>query len=311
MPGREHVLDRTKIHQKWNNALPPAISIDSGDLVSCETQEVTNGQITPTSEASAVPAINFDNLYPLAGPIEVRGAQPGDTLQVDILDLRPMGWGYSVIIPGLGLLPGDFPGPYIRHFDLSNGETTEFKPGIIIPLDPFCGTMGVAPAEPGEFHVLPPGRFGGNLDIRHLTKGNTLLLPVQVEGAKFSAGDCHAAQGDGEVCVTGIEAPMQFTLRFTVRKDIRMEEPQFICNGPINRKVDAKGYHCTTSVGPDLFKSSQNAIRYMVRHLVDNYGLEPEEAYVLCSLTVDLKISEIVDAPNWVVSAYLPLSIFR
>jgi acetamidase/formamidase len=145
--------------------------------------------------------------------------------------------------------------------------------------------MGVAPKEPGEVSIRPPGRFGGNLDIRHLTKGNTLFLPVQVDGAKFSAGDCHSAH-------------------------LQLDEPQFICNGPINRKIDAKGYYCTMGIGPDLYKNAQKAIGYMIQHLVDQYNITREEAYILCSVTVDLKISEIVNRPNWLVSAYLPLSVF-
>jgi acetamidase/formamidase len=311
MAGREFHLDPSKIHEKWNNALPPAITIRSGDVIHFETNEVSNGQVTPGCDASVLAHLDFDNIYPLAGPVGVEGANPGDVLQVDILELQPLDWGWTGMIPGLGLLPEDFPDPYIKHWDLSNGVSTELRPGITLPLDPFCGVMGVAPSEPGEIGILPPGRFGGNLDIRHLTKGNTLFLPVQVEGALFSAGDCHSAQGDGEVCVTGIESPMRFTLRFTLRKDLRIDEPRFICNGPLNRKVDERGYYCTTSVGPDLYKNSQNAIRYMIQHLVESYELTPEEAFVLCSVAVDLKISEIVDAPNWIVSAYLPMSIFE
>jgi acetamidase/formamidase len=310
MGGREHFLDPSKIHQKWDNTLPPTISIDPGDIIHCETREVLNGQITPGCDASVLLNIDRNNTYPLAGPIEVRGAKPGDVLQVDILDMHPMGWGWTGIVPGFGLLPDGFPYPYIKHWNLSNGKTAELKPGIVIPLDPFCGVMGVAPKEKGEFRIRPPDSFGGNMDIRHLNKGNTLLLPVQVEGAGFSAGDCHSAQGDGEVCGTGIESPMRFTLRLTVIRGLQLDEPRFICNSPINRNVDTKGYYCTTGIGPDLYANARKAIRYMIEYLVDQYGLTREEAYILCSVAVDLKVSEIVNAPNWVVSAYLPLSIF-
>lgn len=310
MAAREHFLDPSKIHQKWKNALPPVLSIESGGIVHFETRDVSNGQVTPGCNASTLESIDRNNFYPLSGPVEVKGAKLGDVLQVDIIDLQIMGWGWTGIFPGGGLLPDDFPEPYIKHWDLSNGETAELNPGVIIPLDPFCGIMGVAPKEQGEFHIRPPGSFGGNMDTRHLTKGNTLFLPVQVDGAMFSAGDCHAAQGDGEVCINGIESPMRFTLRFTVRKDMQLDEPQFICNGPIYRKVDTKGYYCTMGIGPDLYINAQKAIRYMIKHLVDQYGLTREEAYILCSVAVDLKISEIVNRPNWIVSAYLPLSIF-
>jgi acetamidase/formamidase len=308
----EHQLDPKKIHYKWNNALPPAIVIDPGDVVHCWTQEVTDGQVTPGCSADVLSNIDFDRIYPLAGPIYVNGAEPGDALEVEILSLKPDDWGWTGILPGLGLLAEDFTEPYIKHWDLSNGKTTTFKDGIIIPLQPFCGTMGVAPAEPGEHFVLPPGDFGGNMDIRHLNEGCTLLLPVQVEGALFSAGDCHAVQGDGEVCVTGIECPMSFSLRFNLRKGLNLPAPQFIVKrSPISDHDTDAGYYATTGVGPDLMENAKNAVRRMIDWLGKEYGLDPEEAYVLCSVAGDLKISEVVDQPNWIVSFYMPLSIFR
>jgi acetamidase/formamidase len=307
----EYALSPDKVHYKWNKDLPPAIEIDPGDVVRCETRDVTDGQVTPGCDASVLATVNFDRIYPLAGPIYVRGARPGDALEIEILDLRTRGWGWNGILPGLGLLAEDFPSPYIRHWDLSDGKTTSLGKDIVIPLDPFCGVMGVCPADPGEHFVLPPGRFGGNMDIRHLTRGTRLLLPVQVEGALFSAGDCHAAQGDGEVCVTGIESPMEFDLRFNIVRGANLPAPQFHVPGPINRKYDRKGYYATTAVGPDLMQDAKDALRAMIAHLVRTYGLTREDAYVLSSVVVDLKISEIVDAPNWIVSAYLPLSIFK
>lgn len=307
----EHVLAPDRFHYKWNRALPPAIEIASGDVIFFETDEVSGGQIRPGSPASALARLDFDRIYPLAGPVFVQGASPGDVLEVEILDLRPKNWGWTGIIPNLGLLPEDFPEPYLWHWDLSGGQVTTLRPDIVIPLDPFCGVMGVCPDEPGEIFVLPPGKFGGNMDIRHLTRGTTLLLPVQVEGALFSAGDCHAAQGDGEVCVTGIESPMTFTLRFNVRRGRSIPEPQFMTAGPLTRKYDANGYYATTGVAPDLMAASKKAVRAMIAHLTETYGLSREDAYVLCSVAVDLKICEVVDAPNWIVAAYLPLSLFR
>jgi len=218
------------------------------------------------------------------------------------------------MIPGLGLLAADFPNPYIRHFDLTNGETTALREDIHIPIQPFCGTMGVAPDEPGPLAVLPTMKGGGNIDTRHLNVGAKLYLPVFVPGAMFSAGDCHAAQGDGEVCVTGIECPMQFSLRFNVIKgrSIRPWSYQFITPpGSPQPKYDEKGYFVTTAIGPDLMENARNAIRDQIAWLGAEKGLSPEDAYVLCSLAADLRISQIVDAPNWCVSAYLALSVFR
>ncbi|HEY3054121.1 MAG TPA: acetamidase/formamidase family protein [Thermoanaerobaculia bacterium] len=147
MTGRDHSLDKRKVHHKWDKSIPPAIAIKSGDTVHCETAEVTNNQITPGCPASALGAIDFSQLYPLAGPIFIEGAEPGDILEVDILRLEPLQWGWTGIIPGLGLLSEDFAQPYIRHFDLTNRFTAPLRDDIQIPIQPFCGTMGVAIAR--------------------------------------------------------------------------------------------------------------------------------------------------------------------
>ena len=311
--AREHSLDKSRVHHKWDKRLPPAIRIHAGDTVHCETSEVTNNQITPGCPASALQTIDFSQLYPLAGPIFVEEAEPGDILEVEILRLEPLGWGWSGIIPGLGLLSEDFTRPYIRHFDLTNGLTAPFREDIQIPIQPFCGTMGVATDEDGALDVLPPTKGGGNIDTRHLTVGSRLRLPVYVKGALFSAGDCHAAQGDGEVCVTGLECPMRFSLRFDVLKGRALPPWQYEFTTPpgaLQARSDAKGYFARTALGPELMANAKNAVRGVIDWLVKEKDLTPEDAYVLCSLAVDLKISQIVDVPNWGVSAYLALGIF-
>jgi acetamidase/formamidase len=314
MAGREHTLEKGKVHYKWDNSLPPAIEIEAGDTVHCETEEVSDGQIRPGSPASALSSINFDRLYPLAGPIFVKGAEPGDILEVEIRRMQTLDWGWTGILPGLGLLQEDFTQPYIRHFDLTNGFSTPLRDDIHIPLQPFCGTMGVATDEPGKIDVLPPTKGAGNIDTRHLNVGTKLYLPVYVRGGMFSAGDCHATQGDGEVCVTGIECPMQFSLRFNVIKG-RSLPPwryEFVTPpGSLQPRSDAAGYFVHTALGPDLMTNAKNAVRGVIDWLVRNHGLSREDAYVLCSLASDLKISQIVDAPNWGVSCYLALSVFR
>jgi acetamidase/formamidase len=309
----EYRLDPGQVHYKWDNARPPVLQIMSGDIVHCETNEVTDGQLTPGCPASALGELDFNRLYPLAGPIFVRGAEPGDTLQVDVLRLEPLTWGWAGIIPGLGLLPEDFPRPYIRHFDLSNGKDTALRDDIRIPIAPFCGTMGVATDEPGLHDVLPPTKGAGNIDTRHLVAGSTLYLPVFVNGALFSAGDCHAAQGDGEVCVTGIECPMRFSLRFSVIKGGGMRPWRYHFRTPpgsLQPRSDGRGYYAATALGPDLMQNAKNAVRELIGWLERERRLSPEDAYVLCSLAADLKISQIVDQPNWGVSAYFPLSVF-
>jgi acetamidase/formamidase len=230
---------------------------------------------------------------------------------VEILDLQTQGWGWTAILPGFGLLPDDFPDAYLKVFDLTTGDVTHLRDDVAIPVAPFLGTMGVCPEGASEQAVMPPGTFGGNMDTRQLVRGTTLFLPVQVEGALFSCGDAHAAQGDGEVCVTGIESPMYVELRFTLHEDRSIPGPQYLtAAGPLTPRVDTGAFYGTTGIGPDLYVAAQEAVRAMIDYLSESYGLSREDAYVLASLAVDLKISEVVDAGQYVVSAVLPLSIF-
>jgi acetamidase/formamidase len=285
--------------------------IGSGDAVVYETRDVSDGQITPDSTAEAIGELDLTRLYPLAGPVRVEGAEPGDTLAVEILELQTRGWGYALIIPGFGLLPDDFPQPYLRVFDLSDGDFAYLREDIAIPVEPFFGTMGVCPEGAKQQAVMPPGTFGGNMDTRQLVRGTTLYLPVQEEGALFSCGDAHAAQGDGEVCVTGIEAPMHGELRFILQKGRRIPAPQFETAGALTPRAEGAGWYGTTGVGPDLYVAAQDAVRAMIDHLGEEHGLSREDAYVLSSLCVDLKISEVVDAGQYIVSALLPQAVFR
>jgi acetamidase/formamidase len=310
--GRIHYFPLDQVHFTWDADNEPVLTVASGDTVVVQTRDVSDNQITPESTADAIASLDWDRVYPLAGPIAVEGARPGDTLGVEIVDLHPQGWGWTAIIPGFGLLPDDFSDAYLKIFDLTGGDVTYLRDDIAIPIAPFLGTMGVCPAGASQQAVMPPGAFGGNLDTRQLVRGTTLFLPVQVEGALFSCGDAHAAQGDGEVCVTGIESPMYAALRFTVHSERSIPAPQYrTAPGPLTPKVDEGGFYGTTGVGPDLYVAAQEAVRAMIDYLGGTYGLSREDAYVLSSLSVDLKISEVVDAGQYVVSAVLPLAIFR
>jgi len=303
-------LDDSQPHAFWDNSHPPRLRIEPGDTVVFEVLEASANQIRPDSTVEALKTLSFDPIAPLTGPVYVEGAEPGDALEVEVISLEHKGWGWGAVIPDFGLLAEDFKEPYLHLFCLE-GNWCWFNEHIRIPYEPFCGTMGVAPAEPGRFGTLPPRRNGGNLDIRHLTPGARVFLPVLVPGALFSCGDCHAAQGDGEVNGTAIEMPATVTLRFHLHKGTNLPELRF--QTPPGKKlttVDGGGYYVTTSAGPDLFKNAQQATRYMIEHMMKEYGLTREEAYCLCGVVLDLKISQIVDTPNWMVSAYLPLSIF-
>src|SRR3954468_8499201 len=306
----EHQFPDDRVHFTWDVDHEAVLTVHSGDTVTLESRDVSDNQLGPGSQASDIEALDWDRVYPLAGPIAIEGAQPGDTLAVEILELRTKDWGWTAIIPGLGLLPDDFASAYLRVFDLTNGEHAYLREDVAIPIEPFFGTMGVCPNGAKAQAVMPPGTFGGNMDTRQLVQGTTLYLPVQVDGALFSCGDAHAAQGDGEVCVTGIETPIGATLRLTVEKGRRIPAPQFRTPGPLTPRANRGEWYGTTGVGPDLYASAQDAVRAMIEYVSATYRLSPEDAYVLASLCIDLKISEIVDAGQYVVSALLPLNVF-
>jgi acetamidase/formamidase len=309
MPHTHHLPDE-QVHFTWDTSHEPALGIDSGDTVVVWTRDVCDNQVRPDSDASVIAGIDWDRVYPLAGPIAIGGAEPGDTLAIEILDIHTQGWGWTAVFPGLGLLPDDFPDAYLRIFDLSAGDVAYMRDDVAIPLEPFFGTMGVCPAGASAQPVMPPGTFGGNMDTRQLVRGATLYLPVQVEQAMFSCGDAHGAQGDGEVCVTGLEAPMFASLRFTLEKGRSLPGPQYRTPAPLTPRVDAAPFYGTTGVGGDLYIAAQDAVRAMVDHIAATYDLTRVDSYLLCSLVVDLKISEIVDAGQYIVSALLPEAVF-
>ena len=305
-----HYLPDEQAHHTWDTRNEPALVVDSGDTVVIWTRDISDNQIAPDSDASALASFDWGRSYPLNGPVGIRDAEPGDVLKVEVLDVHTQGWGWTGVLPGFGLLAEEFPDAYLRTFDLSNGDVAYLREDIAIPLEPYFGTMGVCPAGARDQTVVPPGSFGGNLDIRQLGRGSTLYLPVQVDQALFSCGDAHGAQGDGEVCGTGIEAPMFATLRFTLEKGRSIAGPQFRTSAPLTGRVDAAPFYATTGITGDLYVASQDAVRAMLGHMTTTYGLSPEDAYVLCSLAVDLKISEVVDGGQYVVSALLPEAIF-
>jgi acetamidase/formamidase len=309
--AKTHYFPTDKVHFTWDAGNAPVLTIADGDTVVFETRDVSDNQIGPDSDSSVIAGLDWDRVYPLAGPVAVEGAEPGDTLVVEILDLHVKGWGWTAVLPGLGLLADDFAEPYLRIFDLSLGDRTYFRDDIVVPLTPFLGTMGVCPADASAQAVMPPGPFGGNMDTRQLVAGTTLYLPVQVPGANFSTGDAHGCQGDGEICVTGLESPMYATLRFSVDKGRTIPAAQYrTAPGSLTARVDHGTWFATTGLGGDLYKAAQDATRAMLDHLTATHDLSREDAYLLCSLVVDLKISEIVDAGVYVVSAVLPEAIF-
>jgi acetamidase/formamidase len=296
----------------WDNSAAPVLEVESGAVVELEAADASGGQLAAASSAADVARLDLTRVNPITGPVFVKGARPGDVLAVEILELRPHDWGWTAIIPGFGLLADEFTEPWLRISQVDAGEGhARFGEHVTLPFSPFPGTIGVAPAEPGQHSVVPPRRWGGNMDIKHLRPGTTLLLPVGVEGALFSVGDTHAAMGDGEVCGTAIETAMDIAVRLEVRRDASLSFPQYHVPAGQLAQTEQSSYHVCTGIGPDLFEAVRDAVRGMVEHIVQRRGVTREEAYAITSVAVDLRIHEVVDVPNWVVGAFLPEAIFN
>ncbi|MDP9066131.1 MAG: acetamidase/formamidase family protein, partial [Pseudomonadota bacterium] len=262
-PRTMHTIHRRHQHLSWDNARPPAVTIAPGDCVEFKDIDALCGQITSASTVETLATIDLARVNPIAGPVYVDGAEPGDTLKVTLLGFASSGWGWTAIFPEFGLLAEDFPDHslHLWSYERSLAVPAAFGRWARVPLKPFCGTIGVAPAEAGNFSTIPPYPTGGNMDIRDLTEGVELYLPVKVKGALFSIGDPHAAQGDGEVCGTAIESPMSATVRIDLTKGGNIRFPRFATRHPVSRHLDAAGYDVTTGIGPDLMRASQDAVR--------------------------------------------------
>ncbi len=295
-------------HHGWDNSLAAVATVAPGDVLEFDVLDAAGGQLGPASVAEDLLRLDFAAINPVNGPVCVDGAEPGDALAVTVLSFAPSGWGWTANIPGFGLLADQFPQPALRLWQY---DPVALGPAMFgrfgrVPLKPFTGTIGVAPAAPGAHSIVPPRRVGGNMDIRDIAVGTTLYLPVEVPGALFSVGDTHAAQGDGEVCGTAIESPMRVSLQFDVLKRERLEFPRFRTPGPVSRHLDGSGYDVTTGIGPDLMAGARAALAAMIDLLTRRHGMPAIDAYMLCSVCADLRISEIVDAPNWTVALYFP-----
>jgi len=308
-------VHRHTIHQShhgWDHSFPPAARIAPGDELEFDVADASGGQIGKHSTVHDVAKLDFTKVNPVAGPVFVDGAEPGDVLKVTLLSFVPSGWGWTANIPGFGLLADEFKEPalHLWRYDPASLAPASFGHWGKVPLKPFTGTIGVAPAAPGLHSIVPPRRVGGNMDVRDIALGTELFLPVEVAGALFSVGDTHAAQGDGEVCGTAIESPMRVALRFDLLKREPLAFPRFRTAGPVSRHLDAKGYDVTTGIGPDLMAAARDSVRSMIDLLGRQRGMPALDAYLLCSVCGDLRISEIVDIPNWTVSFYLPRIVF-
>ncbi|KAH7907598.1 hypothetical protein BJ138DRAFT_1014228 [Hygrophoropsis aurantiaca] len=306
-----HSLKRSQCNLAWDNSIPPVIQIQSGEQVTFDCLDASNGQLTPESTAPSIGTLDLSLCDQVNGPVYVKGANVGDTLQVDVLSIENADWGWTALIPGFGLLADEYPEPALKIWKLNHEEGFAwFKEakGMKVPLRPFAGEMGVAPGKKGSYSTIPPYPTGGNIDTRHVTVGSTLYLPIEVDGALFSIGDGHAAQGDGgEVAErTAIETPMKVTVRLTARKDKPYTKtPHF----STFVAASDEEYYCTTGVDSDIREATRSAVRSMIEFLTTDYGLEKAEAYMLCSVAGDLRMHEVVDMPNYVIGMMMPKSV--
>jgi acetamidase/formamidase len=311
-PHSVHRIGPDRTHTVWDRSIDPVLEVESGAAVELEVIDASGGQLGRDSGVEDVAALDFSRVNPVTGPVCVKGAAPGDVLEVEILSLRPRDWGWTAIIPGFGLLADEFAEPWLRISAVdAAARTVAFLDDVTLPYEPFPGTIGVAPAEPGQHSMVPPSRWGGNLDIKHLRAGTRLLLPVGVEGALFSVGDTHAAMGDGEVCGTAVEAPMDIAVRLSVRRDLSIAAPQYVVAPGELARTEAGGYHVCTGVAPDLMQATREATTAAIRHIGDRRGGTEQEAYALVSVACDLRVHEVVDVPNWVVGCFVPDALFE
>ncbi len=299
----EYSLSADPTHSRWNRALQPRLRVASGDTVHLECVDSSGAQVHPSMTLAEYLKMDRDRIHALTGPIFVEGAEAGDVLQVDVLEVAHKGWGWTSVVSGLGFLKQRFSEPFLFIWKLDGDVSKSIAPAVV-PLRPFCGVMGVAPAEDGEFRTRPPGIFGGNMDVRELCTGATLYLPVLHRGALFSAGDAHAAQGDGEVCINGIECPADVTLRFQVHKERAIPGPML--ETPAGRKLEtdaAGGEWIVVESASDAAGAARAATSRMIDLLADRWGFSPVHAYLLCSVAMNLRLSQVVNEPIFTVSA--------
>lgn len=305
-----HELDTSVIYNRWDNRYEPRITIASGDTVTLDMLDASGGQVHPDITQEAFAQFDKTKVHALTGPIAVSGAKPGDQLEIKILKYEHKGWAWTSMMPELGLLKDDF-NEFFVHIWKLEGLQTKSMPGVTLDLRPFCGIIGVQREEDGEFRTRAPGPFGGNMDVKHLTEGAILYLPVFVAGGLLCAGDCHAAQGDGEVSINGMEAPMSVTFEINLIKNKPLAAPYVIAPGQlVSSRYEQKPFHVFVESGIEPRELCKIVVRRAIDYLVGRLGISRKQAYILCSVVLDLKVSQLVNEPTTTISGYLPEAIF-
>ena len=300
-PKAEYTISSDKNHNKFSSAIPYQIKVPDGSIVEAFTKEATGGQLNINSTLDDFNKVDMDLVHTLTGPIYIEGAEVGDVLAVEILDLEPGDWGWTGMGPDFGFLAGENNASGFKTYKLDKeNNIVNFAENIRIPLNPFLGVIGVAPDTKEMLLTIPPRANGGNMDDPNIVKGVTVYLPVFVKGALLSVGDSHAVQGLGEVVGTAVECDMRALLRLSVIKDKKIAEPQY----------ETEDYYATTGYGTTIDEAAKKATRYMVEHISNTYEMSWEEAYMLCSLIGDLKIAEVVDLPHMLVTMHIPKNVF-
>ena len=297
----DHILTADQKHNKFSKLIPPVLTVPSGAVIKAETSEASDGQLHAKAGLDDLINLDFGPIHPLTGPVYVEEAEVGDILAVDVLKIELHDYGWQAIVAGFGFLTDRFPDPKLKVHAIDKvRKTMQFSDKVTIPLMPFAGVMGVAPNTEEMLSTIPPRENGGNMDDPSIVEGTTVYFPVLVKGGLFSIGDTHAVQGLGEVCGTALEAPMTITYRLRVLKDKpAIKEPQY----------ETDQYYAVTGFGDTIDKATKKAVNFMIDHLVANYDISDEDAYMLCSLVGDLKIAEVVDVPNMLVTMHFPKSI--
>ena len=309
--SRHHVVEASPDTIHWgvfDPSLRPILTVESGDSVTFHC--VSGGRdAMPPPPYVVPPALRaiHERCAPrapghiLTGPVAVAGAEPGDTLEVRVKDVRPgADWGYTGFRPLRGSLPEDFPYTRLLHIPVDRDRGMARLPwGMDLPLSPFFGVMGVAPPPHyGVVSTIEPREYGGNLDLKEMTAGSTLYLPVFNPGALFSAGDGHGVQGDGEVSLMALEMCMTGTFELILRKDLSLKFP----------RAETPTHWITLGLNEDLDQAAKQALRGMIALLGEIRNMHPADAYSLCSLAVDLRVTQIVDG-NKGIHAMLPKSL--
>jgi len=347
-------------HNRFHPDIVPVVEIGDGEEIALDTRDALDGQITPETTVADFPELDAGAVHPLTGPVFIKGAVPGDILEIEFTDIIAQPTAFSAIMPGLGFLRDVMTEPFLVHWRIRDGWATSAQiPGVRVPGAPFMGVSGVAPSREklaewtareqrvidqgglvfppdaqgavpqgacglAGLRTLPPRENGGNFDVKQLTKGSKLFLPVFVEGGLFSTGDGHFAQGDGEVCVTAVEMAATAVVRFKVHKGLAQRrkfnapvfshpgyftDPRYAAPerflGVMGMPINAAG----EIEAENLTLACRNAVLNMME-LLQERGFSREQAYVVCSVAVDLRVSNVVDVPNYVVSALLPEPIF-